>query len=135
MEPQEHDELWTLLGKSPPKKASGAFVQNTLREVRKSQSTANEAGGSWLDFFKSPVLVGSFAALIVLTIAILAIPQTPEKTGIASIPTEESTRSVVSGDEVDILTEELEVLTMVSEFLAVSDPSYLDDAALAELLF
>lgn len=138
MDPQEQDELWNLLGKTSPKKASGAFVQNTLREVRKSQSASADSSSGWLSFFRSPVFAGSLAALVIATLGILAIPSSNDGEIVAEIEVPkgtETTGEAVSEEEVDVLTEELEVLTMVSEFLAVSDPTYLDDAALAELLF
>ncbi len=39
------------------------------------------------------------------------------------------------GEDSDLLAEYFEVITFVDELLAVTDPTVLDDAALAELLF
>ncbi|MEM1297619.1 MAG: hypothetical protein AAGH89_19785, partial [Verrucomicrobiota bacterium] len=131
----EHDEIWNLLGKSPPRMPSGAFVQNTVREVRRSQASSQSTLNFWSVLFQKPAFIGSFAALVVLLLGIFMIPKATDEGTIAATPSSEVAPIVVSEDEVDILTEELEVLTMVSEFLAVSDPTFLDDEALAELLF
>ncbi len=134
MNSEEPDPIWDLLDEAPPRKASGAFVQNTLRRVRRLPSSQSSSVlENWknaLFAYRSPV--GTVAAILLLggigSTSLLNRPAVPE-------PRLADRSETVSPEVVEALTAELEVFTMVSEFLAVGDPSELDDAALAELLF
>lgn len=134
MEFSDKDPVWKLLGEAPPRRASGAFVQNTLRRVLQLPEKR-----SWLQFlFAKPFFAVAAAAAAVVVCAFLILSggagndenlaEAPQPVPAAPVP-------APTMDRVDILTEELVVMTYVDELLLVSNPDELDDEALAEILF
>jgi hypothetical protein len=140
MEFNDKDPVWQLLKKSEPRKASGAFAQNVSRAVRQLGDESQSEKSSWLAiFFSKPVLAtgAAFAIAIGMFFAFSGDPATDQSPGGAAIaevspnpPSEISLPTVA-----EQIAEEFEVVTYVDEFLAVGDPSELNDEALAELLF
>ncbi len=128
--PAPDDAVWELLAKAAPRRASGVFVQNTVRRVRQLQ--AESEGAPWFGWISRRSFAVSAAAAILLAIAV-AIPAFMRPKSPQNGP--QLAQPAISEQEVEALTEELEVLTMMNEFLAVGDPTQLDDEALAELLF
>lgn len=129
MEFDDKDPVWNLLEHASKRKASGAFVQNTVRAVRQLGDDS-QRGRSWFEIlFAKPVLIGAGAAAAV-ALAFVALS--------GGDPTfnEVGNQVAIEDDPVeDVYTEEFEVVSYVNELLAVNDPSELDDLALAEVLF
>ena len=65
MEFTDKDPIWQLLKKAPPKKASGAFVQNVSRAVRQLGDESQSEKRSWLEIFFSKPLLATAAACAV----------------------------------------------------------------------
>ena len=116
----EDDALWQLLGQFPAKKASGSFVQSTLRAVRLEEDRRGKERGFHGWYLWLPAVTGALA------IAMVVAWQRPW------MPPTESSISLHT-EEVDLLREELHLMTYVDELLTVSDPTTLDDDGLAEL--
>lgn len=135
MKEDEQDPVWQVLGRAPRREASGAFVQNTLRRVRLLEHAPERR--SWFQsFFVKSLLAGAAAAVIAMGVFLtmpgdgdhqLAQVPAPVLPVLPVLP--------VAADPVDVITEELGVMTYVDELLAVNDPNELDDEALAEILF
>ncbi|MEM7012146.1 MAG: hypothetical protein AAF585_11740 [Verrucomicrobiota bacterium] len=129
MEFDEKDPVWNLLDHASTKKASGAFVQNTVRAVRQLGDDSQQKRASWFEvLFAKPVLIGVGAAAAV-AVAFVMLSGDPTFDEVAN-------QIEVEDEPVEaVYTEEFEVVSYVNELLAVNDPSELDDLALAEVLF
>jgi len=145
MESESTDPVWKLLEQSPSKRASGAFSQNVMREIRQLEAQESEecCGGIWAWFTNRSMLAAAAVAVVALVLTFTLFHST-EDAGVTGGTIAESTAVedpavyITAEEEAlygEVLTEELEVMAFVDELLTVSDPSQLDDAALAELLF
>jgi hypothetical protein len=74
MKHEEHDDLWELLGRARPAKASPMFSRNVLRAVRQLEPEKRglvdwlRAGWSWL------AVTGAAAAVILLAFSLRTSP-------------------------------------------------------------
>jgi hypothetical protein len=75
MKHEEHDDLWELLGRARPVKASPMFSRNVLRAVRQLEPEKERgfvdwlrAGWNWL------AVTGAAAAVIALTLSLRTSP-------------------------------------------------------------
>ncbi len=114
---EDEDAVWALLAECPPPKAAASFVAKTVRAARLVQAPERPAFRTW--WIWVPALAASLIAAFALTWPSRPEPSTP-------VLTEES-------GGVELLREELHLMTYVDELLTVSDPATLDDAGLAEL--
>jgi hypothetical protein len=119
--PEENDALWRLLGECPPPAASGSFVASTMRAVRLEEDRHRTTKPSWFQWILVPALSCLLLTGAVFTWSFLS------KSGV------DAQASSLHTEEVDMLREELHLMTYVDELLTVSDPTTLDDAGLAEL--
>jgi len=123
--PEEQDALWSLLGASLPPPAPSRFAADALRAIRREPAPGKSRDRPfWLAWGLG---VPALAAAVALALAILHRP-------VATPPSEELAEFLPQ-EQVEILAEELHLMTYVDELLAVSDPALLDDDGLAELLF
>ncbi len=144
MDSESQDQVWELLKRVPAQRASGDFSQNVLRQVRLSNAEAVEPspGGFW-QWLLSPGLVGA-AAITILVVA-FGIFNRSNSSSMVEVTAPEAVEeqpilvahpaATVQQQYVEAFAEEVEVMAFVDELLMVSDPSNLDDEALAELLF
>lgn len=146
-ENENDDPVWDLLKKAPPTKPGPFFSRNVVREVRKmeaEQPTSFLIALAWHSvarFFSSPTkawgALASCSAMAVIVAVVLmsdspttspdAVAANPETPG-ASAPAE-----TIGG--VYDPANEIGNLDYLGELMAVTDPSMLDDHALADLLF
>ncbi len=146
--PEEQDPTWKLLLKSKPQQPSPAFVRNVVRETRNLE--APESGlAAIFTWFKRPVIavplaIGATAALFSALTLIQRTTSSPETSSTATsalasvdtqLPATPVTTLTQSTDIDPDITEDLERIDYLGDLVAVTDPSELDDAALADLFF
>lgn len=131
---EKNDPVWKLLGAARRVEADPFFSRNVVREVRQLQSEQSEqADGAdrpgvfegILSFFRQPALAGVAAAIAVLVVVFISTDPGADPLVTQTFP------SVEAADAA--LTEEIESIGYLGELMTVSDPTELDDAALAEL--
>ena len=75
MKHEEHDDVWELLGRARPKKASPMFSRNVLRAVRQLEPEKGDGFVDWLRAGWNWVAVtGAAAAVIFLTLSLRTSP-------------------------------------------------------------
>ena len=154
------DGLWTLLSDGQPNDqlASPVFVQNVVREVRRS--TADDtAGGStfveWMrDLFRRPAFAFSAVTATTAVAAVLALvvvsqkqESDPQSVGIAAAASQTGSSSSVSADSPETsvaasppaqaytVADQLVEIDYLGELVAVTDPGELNDQMMADLLY
>ena len=137
----ENSPVWDLLAKARPRRASGAFVQNVVREARQTDNSVEEGPAwlSWLQTNPGAALAGLAAVLLAMSFAIPHLfPKQAVQTPVAEEkPVESASIPVleIADAEVDVLAEEYAMMSLVDEIMGVQDPTQLDEDAIAELLF
>lgn len=140
-ENEKDDPVWDLLNKAPTAKPGPFFSRNVVREVRMLDSAVSGSLGArgWramTRFFQSPG--GAWATVsAVAMVAILLIVSRPPATEQMAVSTETPVTAVdaESAGTVYDPANEIGNLDYLGELMAVTDPSLLDDNALADLLF
>ena len=146
--PEEQDPIWKLLLRSKSQQPGSAFVRNVVREARKLGTQGQESGMTaffaWLKrpVIAIPVAIGATAVLISTLTLIQPLAPTPDANSatIANVTTATpgtSLPNVVADidDSTSGITEDLEMIDYIGELVAITDPTLLDDAALADLLY
>ena len=147
-EDETKDPVWELLKKSRPVEPGPFFSRNVIREVRQLESDPAADGifarlSDWLGKRggRRPVLamIGSVAALAVAALVTLRTESPVEIPSSSSpgVPVAKATAAAPQdsiGSSYDPATE-ISNLDYLGELMAVTDPSLLDDNALADLLF
>lgn len=144
--PEEQDPTWELLLKSKPQQPSPHFVRNVVREARKLEVPESGLSAVFAWFKKPaiavPVAIGACAILISAINLIQGITPTP----VVNSPTltaennQDPATSITSpvayhDDTQTDVAEDLERIDYMSDLVAITDPSKLDDAALANLFY
>ena len=75
------------------------------------------------------------AALLVITLTLVQLLPSGENQQLASVHTSAPATTPLLLSDAAVWTDEMEVITLLDTFLAVKDPTELDDSAIAELLF
>jgi hypothetical protein len=118
----EEDPLWSLLRQSPTRRASGSFVDDTLRTARLAEAAAAE---SWWRKIRKPLGFGGLAtaATAVVTLALMS--------HFASDPTPPAAPVAQDSPSLEALDEwvKTEALSVAAE-----DPSQFTDAELVSLM-
>ncbi len=140
-ENEKDDPVWDLLNKAPTAKPGPFFSRNVVREVRMLESTQSGSlhARGWramTRFFHSPGGVWATVCLIALVAIPLIVSRPPATEQMASSTeapvTAVDTENAGSGYDP---ANEIGNLDYLGELMAVTDPSLLDDHALADLLF
>ncbi len=160
-EDENKDPVWEMLKESRPVEPSAFFSRNVVREVRRLEAESSASGFwarsvAWLreTLSASPsTVIASIAAVAVLAIALNAFgpsgsqladngapvsadpvitPDAPAAAEETATPAELASTGTTS--EFDP-AQEISNLDYLGELMAVTDPSLLDDNALADLLF
>ncbi len=144
-EDEKDDPVWQLLDQARPVKPSPFFSRNVVREVR--QLRDNGAAESWWTRWLRPATANvAFATLAVAALAIFLVSQSHQNQAGDSSDGQGTVVQVPSvGDSAELpavprATEfdpaaEIGNLEYLGQLMAVTDPSALDDNALADLLF
>lgn len=104
MKPDEHDDLWELLGNARVPKVSPFFSRNVLRAIREESP-----GQTWLGWLLSwrGVLAGGAAAVVavmLLSSGPADQPQSSSATTVASIdPIEEAAAEVAASPDFNVI--------------------------------
>ena len=142
-----------MLLKSRPQQPTTAFCRNVIREARKLG--VEEQRGGWVVFFDwlkrpaiaAPVAIGAAAAVIAALTMISPLVSPPDagagnQTGLAvtdsaagSVSVESVAPSIETGESVDDITKDIEMIDQIGELVAITDPSELDLDALGDLLY
>jgi hypothetical protein len=95
MKNEEHDDLWELLGRARPVKASPMFSRNVLRAVRQLESTsenASERERGFLEWLRAGwnwlAVTGAAAAVLFLTFGLRTTPPAAAPQLAAATPVE-----------------------------------------------
>jgi hypothetical protein len=79
MKHEEHDDLWDLLGRARPVKASPMFPRNVLRAVRQLEPETERGFFEWLRIGWNWLIVsGAAAAVLILTLNMRTPPAAPQ---------------------------------------------------------
>ncbi|MCP5541444.1 MAG: hypothetical protein H7A53_11845 [Akkermansiaceae bacterium] len=134
-----NDPVWKLLGKARRTEAGPFFSRNVLRELRKLQAEGRDREsvwtrvGAWL-FRPAPapalLTVASAAAIAWMATVAFRDAGSPGATTV-SAPDSPQTPIVTEFDP----AREIGEVEYLGQLMAVADPSSLDDAAFADLLF
>ena len=68
---EDHDNLWTLLGKARPTKASPAFTRNVLRRLRMEESIPEPSFVEWLRSGWSWLQLAGTATVVAIVLAFM----------------------------------------------------------------
>jgi hypothetical protein len=139
--PEDKDPAWKLLLKADRPEPSPFFARNVVREVRNLGDTS--PGFSLSGLFSTPRIAFGAAALVAVVLAIGALMTGGEHTPtITQTPSEDIPQATLLDlvPEAEDLTveefqDELEMIDYMDGLLAVQDVEFLDDEALADLLF
>ncbi|MEO0444661.1 MAG: hypothetical protein AAF191_01150 [Verrucomicrobiota bacterium] len=123
--------LWSLLSRASHPAVSENFVQDVseqarhLRQLPATPTTLRP--GAWVGL--------AAAALLVITLTLVQLLPSGENQQLASVHTSAPATTPLLLSDAAVWTDEMEVITLLDTFLAVKDPTELDDSAIAELLF
>ncbi len=141
-EDEKNDPVWDLLNQARPSDPSPFFSRNVVREIRRleAERPTSPLAACWA-WIRQPLVAGPAMALLVIGAITLAVSSFPDDhdggAPVAQVepasPAPASGSDAVEG-EFDPASE-ITNLAYLGEVMAVTDPSMLDDAALADLLF
>ncbi len=131
----ETDPVWTVLEQAPPRNASPGFVPGVMRAL---EEPGRSAGGKVLPFPAARwVQMGAAAAAVLLVSLVIWIQRPGESTPpiVEAAPEVDPIATPKETEDFQAVVQEMELIALMGEAVAVSDPSMLADVALPELLF
>jgi hypothetical protein len=86
MKNEEHDDLWELLGRARPHKASPMFSRNVLRAVRQLEPDKERGFFEWLRVGWNWLIVsGAATAVLLLALNLRTAPPAPPQRQVAMV--------------------------------------------------
>ena len=141
-EDEKNDPVWDLLNEARPAEPSAFFSRNVVREVRRleAEGPVSKFGAIWAWFRQPLALGGAAVALVAVGAVALTLLNAPDQTSTAGGALVEVTpaphsEAVENFDNGFDPASEIGNLDYLGELMAVTDPSMLDDNALADLFF